>query len=619
MMRYINRSAIFAVPVKLWLFFVIVVGGALFYGLVLDRPRPVPVKKAAPAPALPPPVISPAVLHDGLVQRDTVLLGVQVVFVVEAERAQAERAIEAAVMRLRELEKHISPGKQGSEIARLNDRAGIAPVQVSAEIFKLLQLANDVLRETQGSFDVTLDTTRGRPSSAPVNAGAIIPNAIILDPARSSAMLPRKNMRVDLDALGKGYAAQLAMEVLKEQGIQRAALRIGSDSYLLGQRSSGPWIIDIAHPRWKGRFIERFLAGNVAVATVDDVRFVEQMPASRNSQLADSCQSVTVISADPLRVGAYAAAVFTMGAARGLAWIKTQSGTEALIVAADGAVHRSPDWRTVARPLDEESLPVQPPVSTPKTVTAQRTIPEPGQARPAVPASKAGMVKVPAGPYLAGEDKHAAQIRRHFYIDRTEVSNRDYQNFMEATAKHPHAYCHPDEPAGKEHSPRYWREFRPPLFRAGVAAQLAPFDQATFKQPDHPVVGIDWWDAYAYAHWAGKRLPSRAEWEKAARGGDGRTWPWGNVWDYRRANTGGEKWGEQDGYTYAAPVVSFSNGASPYGLLNMAGNVAEWSAEGFVMGGSSNSNSSEVRTSAAVAREPGYRTFDIGFRCVADD
>lgn len=585
--------------VKLWLFFVIVVGGALFYGLVLDRPQLKPAKKAAPAPVLPLPVISPAVMHDGLVQRDTVLLGVQFVFAVEAERAKAERAIEVAVMRLRELEKHISPGKQGSEIARLNDRAGIAPVQVSAEVFKLLQLANDVQRETQENFDVSLGAT-----------------PIILDHGHSSAMLPRKNMRVDLDALGKGYAAQLAIEVLKAQGIERAALHIGRDSYFLGQRSNGPWIIDIAHPRWKGRSIERFLAGNVAISTVDDARHISDL---RNADPADGCQSVTVISADPLRVRAYAAAIFAMGAARGLAWIKAQPGTEALIVAADGAVHRSPGWLKVARPLDDESLPVQSPASTPKIATEQRTTPELKQARPAVAAKKADMVKVPSGTFLAGEDKHAVQIKRHFYIDRTEVSNRDYQNFLEATAKNPHAYCHPDESAGKEHSPRYWREFRPSLFRAGVAAQLAPFDQATFKQPDHPVVGIDWWDAYAYAHWAGKRLPSRTEWEKAARGTDGRTWPWGNAWDYRRANTGGEKWSEQDGYIYAAPVVSFSNGASPYGLLNMAGNVAEWSAEGFVMGGSSNSNPSEVRTSAVVTREPGYRNFDIGFRCAADD
>lgn len=594
--------------VKLWLFFVIVVGGALFYGLVLDRPHPLPARKTAPAPALPPPVITPALMHDGLVQRDTVLLGVQFVFAVEAERAQAERAIEAAVMRLRELEKHIAPGKQGSEIARLNDRAGIAPVQVSAEVFKLLQLANDVQRETQGNFDVSLGAT-----------------PIILDHGHSSAMLPRKNMRVDLNALGKGYAAQLALAVMKEQGIPRAALRIGGDSYLLGQHNSGPWIIDIAHPRWKGRSIERFLAANTAVATVEDARFVGAAPGSAHP--ADRCQSVTVISADPLRATAYANAVFALGAARGLAWIEAQPGIAALVVGADGAVYRSSNWRKVAQLLDEENLPAQ---SAPaaKTITEQittlameqqRTTPEPKQRQSAAHANKAGMVKVPAGPYLAGDDKHAAQIRHHFYIDRTEVSNRDYRLFLEATAKHPHAYCHPDEPAGKEHSPRYWREFRSPLFRTGVAAQLAPFDQATFRQPDNPVVGIDWWDAYAYARWAGKRLPSRAEWEKAARGTDGRTWPWGNVWDYRRANSGGEKWGEQDGYTYAAPVVSFPNGASPYGLLNMAGNVAEWSAEGFVMGGSSNSNPSEVRTSAAVAREPGYRNFDIGFRCVADD
>lgn len=91
------------------------------------------------------------------------------------------------------------------------------------------------------------------------------------------------------------------------------------------------------------------------------------------------------------------------------------------------------------------------------------------------------------------------------------------------------------------------------------------------EKGDHPVTGISWHDAQAYAAWAGKRLPTEEEWEKAARGTDGRKWPWGNVFERGRCNLGA-------GIT---PVGSFEGDRSPYGALDMAGNVQEWTASPF--------------------------------------
>jgi len=207
----------------------------------------------------------------------------------------------------------------------------------------------------------------------------------------------------------------------------------------------------------------------------------------------------------------------------------------------------------------------EPPAELPKTKTNEK--------------DGAEMVLIPAGEFLMGtsEEELAAWLQAHpadqrgyftnempqhmvylddYYMYKTEVTVAQYREFCQATGR-----AMPSEPSWK------W-------------------------QDDHPIVNIAWEDAQAYAAWAGASLPTEAQWEKAARGGDRRIYSWGDAWPppAGTGNFGDETFkasgmfpgrdvinGYIDGYVYVSPVGAFA--ANPYGLHDMGGNVGEWCAD----------------------------------------
>lgn len=165
------------------------------------------------------------------------------------------------------------------------------------------------------------------------------------------------------------------------------------------------------------------------------------------------------------------------------------------------------------------------------------------------------MVFIPAGNFIMGVDKEDGKIGLEigvdslpshkvyvdgFYMDKYEVTNKQYRVFVLDTG---------------HRIPSMW--VTPFYFVGG---------------DDYPVIDISWDDADAFCRWAGKRLPTEAEWEKAARGTDGRHYPWGNEFDNKKCNI---LKGEEGSIM---PVGSFPLGVSPYGLHDMCGNVMEWTS-----------------------------------------
>ncbi len=226
------------------------------------------------------------------------------------------------------------------------------------------------------------------------------------------------------------------------------------------------------------------------------------------------------------------------------------------------------------------------------------------------------MVVIPAGPFRMGTDMERADPQNGpehvvdlpaYKMDKYPVTNAQYARFVAATGYR---------------TPLDWKDGKIPN---GLKL--------------HPVTMVTWSDANAYAKWAHKRLPTEAEWEKAARGSDGRRWPWGNTMDPSRLNTYNTVGSTSD-------VTKYPGGVSPYGLMDMAGNVNEWTSSDFLpyqdskasldlfdvgggsrtreihfkvlRGGTWRSDPFSTQTFHRNFSLPNYASDFYGFRCVSD-
>lgn len=300
------------------------------------------------------PVIEPHT-HLALHKQSMQLMGNHFeITVVDEDAAHAAAMIELAVDEIRRIERLLTTFSTTSETYQINEAAGIEPVVVSEETFRLIQRSKRISEITQGAFDITygsidkrlwnFDTTmKSLPDSATAKKMVRLVNYrnIILDETSYSVFLKEQGMRIGFGGIGKGYAAEKAKALLKQHGVQSGIVNASGDLTTWGCQPSGePWTIGIVNPNLKGQIFSYMNITDMALATsgnyekyvmIDGVRYSHTINP-RTGMPIRGIKSVTIITPNAELADAMATPVSIMGIQAGLDMINQIRNIEAIVI-----------------------------------------------------------------------------------------------------------------------------------------------------------------------------------------------------------------------------------------------------------------------------------------------
>ncbi len=313
-----------------------------FASALFDRP----VKGGAVAPA------------SGWLARDEAIMGTAIRVELWADdQRNGETAIDAVMAEMHRIDRAMSPYKADSELSRINREAAQRAVPISAEMFTLLERAAAFSAMSDGAFDITFASvgflydyrTGQRPTDAELSQAraAIGYRNVLLDPAARTVRFARAGVAIDLGGFAKGYAVDNGAAILRRFGIANGIVTAGGDSHIVGDRRGRPWAIGVRDPRREGAIVAVLPLEDAAVSTSGDYERYFESDGVRYHHVIDPrtgkspghVRSVTVIAQDGLSTEAFSKCVFVMGVQKGLQFIESKPGVDAVVVDGMGVLH----------------------------------------------------------------------------------------------------------------------------------------------------------------------------------------------------------------------------------------------------------------------------------------
>jgi thiamine biosynthesis lipoprotein len=277
-----------------------------------------------------------------------------------ADEPAALSAFDEAFGEFQRLDALLSVWRDGSDVQRLNESAGIAPVAVADETLEVLTAAVEAGELTQGKFDVTFaaladvwkfdhdqDNAIPPPEAIRERLSLVDYKSVSIDPARKTAFVRRRGVRVHLGGIGKGYAVDRAVAILKRRGLRDFMVRAGGDLYVAGRHGERGWRLGIQDPRGEAEAIFAALdLADAALSTsgdyerffIKDGRRLHHIIDPDRGEPADGCRSVTIVADRSTTADALSTGVFVLGPAAGMTLIERLPNVEGVIVTADNEV-----------------------------------------------------------------------------------------------------------------------------------------------------------------------------------------------------------------------------------------------------------------------------------------
>ena len=290
-------------------------------------------------------------------QRTEAIMGTRCYVELWAEDPEkGNEAIDAVMAELRRIDNLMSHYKPESQLSQINQYANERPVEVDKELFDLIKVSTHYSQITEGAFDITYASVgylydypnHVHPTEAQIRAKlpAVNWRNMLLDEAHHTVRFEHPGMRIDLGGIGKGYAVDRGIEILKSRGVTRALVTAGGDSRIIGDRMGRPWLVAIRHPDNPNKVVTRIPLADSAVSTSGDYeRFFDEdgvryhhIIDPHTGHSASKVRSATILAPTATQTDGMSKTAFVLGPEKALEIINRMPEYDAVFVLPDGQV-----------------------------------------------------------------------------------------------------------------------------------------------------------------------------------------------------------------------------------------------------------------------------------------